>query len=61
MEEIVRAFNFVIDQGWVSALNANMRCIYLCTDMLDRHFIGGRQSGLLVKSKRHIVSSFFYL
>lgn len=62
MEEIVRAFNFVIDQGWVSALICKINAMQsnFNTNMLHRHFTGRRLSGAPVISKRPTVCFFYH-
>jgi len=54
MEEVVRAFHWVIEQGLVcSPAFYNIYLTLLCI----RHIIGRPQSGLLLRSRRHSVSS----
>lgn len=55
MEEVVRAFNWVIEKGWVR--NDNVSQINL-PDM-HRHITGQPQSGALARSKRHTVSHIY--
>jgi hypothetical protein len=55
MEEIVRAFNYVIEKGWVST-KSNKRPGSDSPDPQNRRSIGPHLNGVLVKSRRPTVS-----
>lgn len=55
MDEIVRAFNYVIEKGWVRALKSTQQ-MHRILNALIRLCIGLLRSGALGKSKKHTVS-----
>lgn len=55
MEEIVRAFNYVIEKGWVSPVG--VQSMTYVPHFYLRHSTGQRQSGLPATSRKHIVSA----
>ena len=58
MEEVVRAFNFVIEKGWVrvSSCEEAQNIGIEDANAIHRHSIGQRLSGLRERLKKPIVS-----
>lgn len=55
MEEVVRAFNYVIERGWVRPFQHDFSFHSVRILNVFRHFTGGRHNGQPVKSKKRIV------